>query len=549
MRLKNRMSSEPIPVVRQFREVRVRQTTTIKPGVIAPVAAFNLLRMDGCSGRVSIAVEMAETFEIQMNRSFVRASAWFLPHVALDRFQQSTAIFERSFAGEPMTKEEGAPVIPFIELAAHGTAGSNAVYKCLGLHAPAAANVNTSYLETYNQIVNYIRRNRSASLTERELDDATLAPAMWGESTFSDIVPDFDDAMIAGELPLSIVSGNLPITGSGDVALKPGTALVVGQNGDGSDPRVTRMKTDGDLKYNGAALGAEASLTFVGNLEVDVAQLAAELSTDGVTISLANIDQARQLVHWAKLRERYDMHKDPYIIDALLAGIKVEDQAWFQPMLLDQKLVQIEQIRRMATDGASLEEGVANGVAGCSLGINVPPNTFGGVVMIVLEAFPEQLYERQADPWFMAQNVDDLPNYFKDATNPMPVVEVLNGEVDVVHTAPAQMFGWARRNWKWAKWPTRVGGDLFAATPSAATTVARRSIWATDVADPELSEEFYVTSTLGREVFVDQVKDPFKVGLGGTISVSGLTVIGEVYESEANYDEVRAAAPPLQPIA
>jgi len=45
---------------------------------------------------------------------------------------------------------------------------------------------------------------------------------------------------------------------------------------------------------------------------------------------------------------------------------------------------------------------------------------------------------------------------------------------------------------------------------------------------------------------VDETKDPIKVGVGGTLDVIGLTIIGEVHESEANYDAVRAEYPPLQ---
>ncbi|QCS37248.1 major capsid protein [Tortoise microvirus 75] len=540
MRLKNRMKSDPVPVVRQSREVAVRAITTMPPGQMVPVAAFNLLRMDSCTGRISIAAEMSETYEVLMNRTFMRVSAWFVPHIALERFQQSTAIFERSYHGEPMSKEVGAPVVPFIETkAAPATAGSHAVYKALGLHAKPGTQVNTSYEESYNLIANYVRRNRSKSLPERQLDDTGFAPALWGDSAFGDVVPDFDDAMIAGELPLTVVEARMPVTGIG---LNTGNPAVT----DPANIRQTGGVDGGDVvSVPSSTAAADWRMHVDGAPGALFPRIFAKMSQNGVTVSLANIDQARALVDWAKVREGYEGHKDAFIIDSLMAGIQVEDQQWFQPMLLDQKMVEIKQLKRMATDGASLEDGVANGVGGTTLGINVPPNTYGGVVMVIAEAIPEQLYERQADPWFTATSVDDLPNYFRDVTNPMPVVEVKNKEVDTDHTTPEGLFGWARRNWRWARWPTRVGGDLFAPNATAATTVARRAIWPTDVANPTLSEDFYTSNSLGRSVFKDQVKDPFKLGIGGSIGVTGLTVVGEVHESEANYDEVRAAAPPL----
>lgn len=535
MSLKNRMKTTPVPVVRQGREVSVRAVTTMDPGVIAPIAAFNLLRMDSCTGRISVAVEMNETFEVMVNRTFVRLSAWFFPHVANDRFEQSPTIFERSFNGEPMV-DGSATVVPFIETAAHGAVGANAVYKTLGLSAPPAAMVNTAYLEAYNQIVNYIRRQRSKSLDERLLTATSLAPALWGDSAFGDVVPDFDDAMIAGELPLTVVEADLRVRG---VGIAPGTT---------QQASVSVKESNGISTVYGEAFNSQNVGMYIQNgtgLMDSYPDVWAELSENGISVSLANIDQARALVDWAKIREGFEGHKQAWVIDSLMAGIEVPEQAWFHPMLLDQKMVEIKQLKRMATDYANIEEGVANGVGGTTLGINVPPNTYGGVVMILAEAIPEQLYERQADPYFMASGVDDLPNYMRDVLNPMPVVEVKNGEVDVDHSAPTGLFGWARRNWQWARWPTRVGGDLFAPDADAATTIARRSIWATDVADPELSEDFYVATSLGKEVFVDQTVQPFKIGVGGKIGVTGLTVIGEVYESEANYDEVRAAIPPL----
>jgi len=74
-------------------------------------------------------------------------------------------------------------------------------------------------------------------------------------------------------------------------------------------------------------------------------------------------------------------------------------------------------------------------------------------------------------------------------------------------------------------------------------------IYPTDVANPALNTEFYLATTLGKSVFVDQTRDPFKVGIGGMLDVIGLTVIGEVHESEANYDAVRAEYAPLIPPA
>lgn len=517
MAITNRMRTEPIPVVRQHRPVKVRTITTVAPGVIAPITAFGLLRGDSCSGRVNVAVEMDETYEVLFNRMYARFSAWFIPKVALERFQRNKTFFERSARGEPVTNEEGADTIPYVETMVHPAAASHPVLKSLGIAYKPGAVISTEYQEAYNQLVNYAYRNRSKALTQRLLTDTSLAKAMWADSAFSEIVPNFDSAMIAGETPLTVMEANIPVS-------TPDTLQTAAVD------RAVYMHTNKQL-YHGPV--------------DDKNKILAKLSTNGISVALANIDQARKLVEWAKMREHFEGHSDPWVIDTLMSGLPVDDQQWFQPWLLDQKLVDIKQLKRMATDGASLEEGVANGVAIGSLGINVPANPYGGTVMITMEAIPEQLWERQADPYLSSIAIDKLPQYDHDVLNPMPVVEVLNKEIDTDHDSPDVRFGYARRNWAWAQNPTRVGGELFAPNADAETAVERRVIYPTDVENPTLAAEFYLSTTLGKSVFVNQTKDPLRVGIGGNIDVMGLTVIGAVHESEANYDAVRAEYAPL----
>lgn len=544
MAIKNRMKTEPIPVVRQHRPVKVRSFTTFDPGKRVPVVAFGLLQGDSASGRLSVAVEMHETHEVLFNRVFARFSAWFIPGPANERFKRNVAFYERSAEGEPITDEEGAETIPFIQT--HNFPdGGNPLYRALGIAAKTGTAISTCYIEGYNQVVNYVNRNLSKSITERAVTDTTLAPAVWGASTFSEIVPNFDSGMIAGELPLTIMAAKMPVKGIG-------LAGAVQTAGTGLS---SRESTPADATYargwiaegSGGALGsAEAQLAIKANGATNHPDIYVEMAQGGTMVSLANIDQARELKNWARMREQYEGHKDPYIIDRLMGGLEISNQAWFFPMLLDQKMVEIKQLKRMATDGASLEEGVANGIAVTSLGINVPPNPYGGVVMVLAEAIPEQLYERQADAYLTTIDRTKLPQYDADFLNPMPVVEVLNREIDVDHDSPTVRFGYARRNWQWAQNPTRLGGDMYAPNADAATTKERMVVYPTDVENPTLTAEFYLSTTLGKSVFVDTDKEPFRCGIGGVIDVMGLTIIGEVHESEANYDEVRAKYPPLQ---
>lgn len=533
--IKNRMKTDPIPVVRQHRPVRVRNFTTVAPGKIVPIGAFGLLRGDSCSGRVEVAIEMAETYEVLFNPMHARVNAWFVPKVALDRFQRNKTYFERSAVGDPITNEEGAPTIPFLETHPYDI---NPLYKHMGIPELVGRNVVTDYRESYNQIVRFAYLQRSKSLAERLLDDTTLATAIWGPNAFSSMVPNFDIGMIAGATPLTVVQADIPVQGIGfsNVAGNAGPVSFKETEGGGAARPYGAYRVTDQSGISIEATGQDASAAPL---------VYAKLSQDGISVALANIDQARKLVEWAKMREQYEGHRDPYILETLMAGLPIDEQSWMMPMLLDSKMVEFSQVKRMATDGANLSNGVANGLVVTDLGVNVPQNPYGGVVMFTIEAIPEQLYERQADPYFSTTDLNELPRYDRDVMNPMPVVAVKNREVDVSHTTPEGRFAYAERNWKWANNPSRVGGDLFAPNADAPTAIDRRVIYPTEVANPALNTEFYLATTLGRQVFVDQTRDPFKVGIGGMLDVMGLTVIGEVHESEANYDAVRAEYLPL----
>lgn len=518
-----RMDTNPVPVVRQTRSFPLRGATTLKPGRFMPVGYYNLLREDSSQGSLPFAIEMRETKELLMNKVFARVSVFFVPHVALPRFEKNPTFFHKSYQGEaPMA---GKDVIPFIATHVFGTAGSNAVYKALGLFAAATETVNTSPLESYNSVWNFVAMNRSKDLTQRESLDGTLAPAFWGPNNMSEIVPTFDDGLIAGEVPLSLATGKLYV--KTDAAT--GVPLTVDKPGVGH--------------HN---LKADTTRLSIGDIAA-VNALYAEMETNNVKVSLANLEQARKLVSWAKLRERYEGHTDEWIIDTLMQGFHVEDMEFMQPMLISQQMVQFKQGLRYATNAPDLNEHATNGVATGTVSLNVPPNMYGGVIMVFAEVIPEQLYERQPDPWFTAKTVDDLPNYYKDVNNPMPVVEVKNGHVDSSHTNKPGLFGWARRNWRWLKWPVRLGGDLYVHTASDASTEARKVVWPTDVANPTLSEEFYVSTTLSTAPFYDQTRDQFIMSFNGNVTITGLTLIGAVHESEANYDKVREQNAPLTP--
>lgn len=534
----NRQHTEPLRVQRSRRQHGLAVLTSMPAGKCVPLAAIPLLREDALNASMSINVEMLETKEILMNPVHLRLTAYVVPLLALERFEGSRDQFDRSYKGEPQI--DGGDVIPFIETHAAGTHGSNAVYKALGLHAGATDQVNTAYLEAYNAIWNFRAKNRSKELTPRARLATTLAPAFWLNSRFQHIVPDFDQAVIDGEVALNVIEARLPVTGIGIAA---GVASA-------SNPD-TLWQTDGTTKVGGYAVASNVSASprvvmqngsAVG--AANLPQIFAEMQENGITVSLSNIELARKTQAFAKLREQYEGIDEEYIIDMLMDGLSIPDQHLKQPILLADQVVRFGQVKRYATDAGNLAESAVSGGASATLRLRVPQLSTGGVVMVIAEAMPEQLFERQRDPFFFSDAVADWPEYLRDTLDPEKVDVVLNGEIDTAHATPAGVFGYAPMNWKWNAWGPRIGGKFHRPTADTTTDEERQRLWAVEAANPVLAEDFYIVSEIHTKPFLDTEAEPFEATLMGAAAITGNTVFGGLLvEATANYDKVAEKAP------
>lgn len=539
----NRQQSAPISVRRSNRNHQLTVLSSLPPGKCVPLAAIPVLREDSASGAVRIALEMHETVEILMNPVHVTVSAYLVPWLALDRFEGSMDQFNRSYMGQRKTDDVGAVVVPFIETHAMGTHGSNAVYKALGLHGKPTDMVNTAYLEAYNAIWNFRAKNRSKEIEPRDRLATTLAPAFWPRSRFEHIVPDFDQAVIDGEIALNTVDGRLPVKGFGlqsPVGPDLTNASFVQETGETGN----QMYPFARQQYM-TGTGANGQSAFI--VETDGAGrplVFAEMEAAGIAVSLSNIELAKKTQAFAKLRERYNGHDDEYIIDMLMNGLSIPDQALKKPILLSQATSRFSQAKRYATDGADLTQSVVSGVAATEMRIRVPKIHTGGIVMIVAEIVPEQLFERQQDPFFHCEDVEELPEYLRDELDPEKVVAVPNGYIDTSHSAPDGTFGYAPLNHQWTAFGPRVGGKFYRPTVNTSVDEERQRIWAVETVDPKLSENFYLVSDIHQKPFVDTDSDPFDAVLVGNIVLNGNTVFGgKLREATDDYDKVLEKAP------
>jgi len=513
----------PVAHQRTMRTDAVSVVTSSFGGKLVPLKMIPLLREDGVmNSRLQINLQMAETADMLLNPVRVSAMAYLVPKLAFDRFQDMGTI-DRSYNGQ--TESDGTTVVPWFDQYVYnaippGQETDPGILKTLGLHSPVGAVINSDYIEAYNAMWNYIALQRSASLTPRDNLDTTLAPAFWEHTQMKHVVPTFDAAMVEGSIPISFTEGGqLPLWSRNNTSY-PDTNL----KGPAGASAYVPPDVDGFRNW-----GEEI---FV------------ELSEQSVEISLANIEQARQTRAWAQMRNEYQGMSDDWMIDQLLSGIRLNDESLKQPILLDHSDTIVGMSERYATDGENLQKSVADGRTSLSLNLRSPALQTGGVIVVAAQVLPEMIYERQRDYYMRTTAVEQLPNRTSDELDPQPVSTVKNGEVDESHSLPNDLFGYAPLNHEWMRRAPNVGGKYYRPSPTDAWDENRNRIWSTEVTDPTLGPDFYISSEVSHEVFATQNADPFEWWVAGDVQISGLTYFGEqLREAQGDYDAVEAQVP------
>jgi len=496
------------------RSTRIDQKTVItsgNAGKIIPVACIPLLREDGVKrSRMQIAVEMMETAETLFNGVNVTVNAHLVPKLAFDRFNGMDDL-NRSYQGVP--REDGETPIPFIETHTFSQA-DNEFYKTLGMHAQGSATVNRDYIEAYNTVVNFRRKERSSSLTMRTMTDTSLAQAFWNHTTMAHIVPDFDQAILDGEVALNVTNSKMPLL---------------------SESYANHSSTS---KY---PRSGDFSPTVQGTLFNWGDEIFVEMAQDGISVSLSNIELAKKTQAFAKARSMYQGHDDDYIIDTLMAGIRIPDQAMKQPILLAQQRTQMGYQQRFASDAANLDESVTVGGALVDITMRTPAINTGGIIVVTAEITPEQLFERQKDHYLHNTSVDNYPEFTKNELDPEKVSVVTNSHIDIDHSDPDGIFGYAPLNHEYMRSAPNIGGKYYRPEVDAAFDEDRQKIWANETVDPELTEDFYLCNNVHHKVFADSTSDAFEITARGTFEITGNTVFGgALKEATDDYDQVMA---------
>lgn len=520
------IKTTPLATQKSVRPNTIRGLTSAKAGKIIPLAYMPLLREDRVSrGRMSIRFEMAETPRPLMNAVNVTAHAYFVPFLALPHFEGSLDQLNRSYKKQPQI--DGGATVNFFPTIAYDSAAP--FWKTLGIHADAGATINAAPLHAYNALVNWRYRARSKSLTERLMTDTSLATCFWKNGSFTDVVPDFDQAKIDGEIDLQIAAQSAHVKGIGFIS------------GDTWDQTNRTVRESGGTGTELYAKADQNSVIFKQDpLNTAYPLITAELAAQGVKLSLANIDLAKKTAAFAEVRKQMNGIEDDHIIDMLMDGIRVPDEMMKQPILLDRKSTVFGFSERYASDGANLDQSVTRGETFLDLRFRTPPMNTGGVIIVTAEIVPEQMFERQKDHFLHITDPDNLPAYTRDYLDPEKVRIVTNDEVDVEHSAPTGTFGYAPLNSQWKRRLPNIGGKFFRALGDPFSE-DRQRIWEVEQADPSLTSDFYLATNIHHNVFSDTASDAFEILTVGGAEIVGDTVFGKTLDEDTgDYNAILA---------
>jgi len=535
MRNTEMIPNVPVAFQRTRRTSKGRVLTSGDAGKILPLKADPILREEGFSGNINVSVEMMETSEKPVNAIVAKAMTYFVPYLAFDQFNGSIDELNRSYSKE--TGIAGSQV-DFFEKNKYyngsavvtdstptdmdtGDNGRAEFYGTMGIHH-GAADMNNSYVQAYNAIVNHRRKARSVSLATRNEFEHDLAEAFWPNSGNSHIMADFDQKLVDGEVSLAGLTFQAPIKSEALGLLGSGSASVANTSDHGSNTNRTHFPTSGYQDVGDHFLFEDmfAELTSGGN----------------ATMSLADIEQARKTAAFAKIRAAYDGIDDEYIIDLLMQGITVPTEMMKQPMLLGQQTGMFAFAQRYATDSGNLDDTATNGFVQLGYRVRAPRTSVGGIVMTTLEIAPEQLWERKKDYFLYTTDTDNLPNALRDSLDPEKVSVVKKNHLDVNHSTPDATLGYAPLNHEFNRDDIRVGGKFYRPSNDAYTEVRSR-IWTNETSDPSLSTDFYLCTNLHKKIFADQVSDSFEITAVSDLTVDTNVVFGDrLIEADATSD-------------
>ena len=533
-----RQTTTPVSFNRTSRGDKTVTMSSGYAGVVKPLGYVPVLRGESAAGRVTFDVELAEMPKPLLNGVIVNVQAWFVPKDCHPQFSSHNE-FMNSYQGTKIKAlgqaERDAPAF-YNHVVASGTGeytelDQSDFFRDMGIHLPpAGASVQTDLVDAFNLIYNFRLAAHSSKLALRQFasEDLTTAltypPAFWPSSHFSNMVPDYEKALILGQLDLDVYAGQLPLSG-------------LGRSSNDTDGSSISDPYTGDTIDNNVASWKK----LVTSNNADPKGVWAEMAGNSVTVTLQDIDKARQTQAFAKLRTAYaganhtEYMSDDAIVAELMQGLSVDGEEFRRPWLLDSRRVPVGFAERHATDAPNLDVSVSQGVASATLSMNLPVQNTGGVIIYTLELLPERITERESDEWLHKVTPFDLPDALRDIQRVEPVDMVLSRRIDARHTTPDALYGYEPMNDVWNRVRTRLGGQFYQADPSNPFKESRSALWMTSIVDPTFSDDHYLAPVpFPHDVFSDTLAPAYECVVRHDLTLVGLTQFGDVLAEDNN---------------
>jgi hypothetical protein len=524
-----RQNTAPVQFGREMRTDECTRMTSGRAGKVVPVTFIPLLRGDSGTGRVGIDVELAEMPKPLLNGVMAKFQAWLVPKMAFPQFTGSDE-FMHSYTGHTITALGASDRVPppffnTLSGALKDEYQSSEFANALGLHLQGFDEVNTDIIDAYNLIQNFRMAAHSSKLgrrpyaTEDLAQSTALARAFWPAGPLTAIVPDYESALVVGEMDPDVMSGQLDVRNIG-FRLDP--------QGPENDFVNNRGNVDVGTTAWGNGLRAVEDPDNPGH-----ANIFAELGDWG-GITLSDIDKARKTKAFAQLRQAYagndvtGFADDDSIIATLMSGLSVPADHLKRCILLDSVTTAFGFGERFATDAGNLDQSVVQGRASASLSLNVPVVDSGGIIMVTCEVVPERVYERMSDESLAVTQPNQLPNALVDIQRDEPVDMVINRRIDMAHTEPDGLYGFEPMNYVWQRSRTAMGGIFFEDNPQSIPDERRSALWVTNPVDPDFTDDHWMCpESFPHEVFSDTEAPAFELVCRHRMVISGLTQMGD----------------------
>lgn len=548
----SRQNLAPIQFNRTRRVDNDSLMTSGRAGKVVPVGFIPLFRGDSASGYVSVQFDLADMPKPILNAVVANVQAWFVPKSALPQFGGYDE-FIASYSGETIKNYPTGTRTPpqfFLKSGTTGAALTNllksTVLTSVGLHAVTGKAVNYDYLDAFTAVYNFRLEAHSSKLPKRKYvsqdnqttfaENVKLPRGFWPHTRFSRIVPDYDRAIVVGDLSLDVSAGRLPVSGITQKNNNVGSGTGLGLNFNASEIQFEQDSNGRSLNFKRRA----------GNPAGTALDIWAEMEDTKINVTLANLDRARRTQAFARAAQAYAGNNwDPLALNntvmaELMQGFSVPPEVTTRPFLLDAKLHPITMVSTQATDGESLGDSVTQGQGMVQLSLNVPRTETGGIIVITAEVGPERFFERQSDDYLHLTNPDELPNALRDTQRIEPVDPVPNHRIDAKHSNPNGIYGYEGMNDRWNRDAMRLGGVFYEPVPGAPWKEARSQIWLPDYVNPAYtSDHFLYPENLPHAVFADEEADAFEAIVRHAVVITGLTQIGDVLtENNGEYQLV-----------